>query len=582
MKTKVVMRVISTMLTIMLVGLAFTKTADAKWNVKPSKENYVVEMKDAFDVFLINKETVGSQVGTEYYVTYTVESAEIGKVRQQGVIGTSVPSSRYPYVSDGLGGGGIYTYGLQNKLLIEGNTYFLKFTITEDGYKYRVAWAKEGESTYLQFSAVAGEVKSNLGYFGVAFCDAGINAKLTKVRFYDKKGNDLGAYIAPETMNVTVSKEDPIPKDQVVAHTYDMSIKDGHTIAISNKRAPVGNKVYMEYTVKSSKGTHAYQTGVCLSSAPTALYPYEKGQMFVDIYEYDPSKVDAGPLFVEGADYIVVFEKKADKWEATVQQTINGKHVYLSEFTTAVGTYQTTAQFFSLLVGEGPKFPINLELVDMKCYDEQKNNLGIQCNFKNAVITHYGEIEDYAGCEAVYYNDEDASLYALYADKTLKFAQGDEKKEGTYVIEKKVLTVKTKDEKRNFDYMYRFFKDEEGNTYRRLHTYKVDFVTGEGSAVEEQIIDAQDGYIALKPEAPILEGSVFEGWYTSDGKEYNFDSIVHESLTLYAKWSDTEYTVVDAMSDYLPYAAMGVGALIMVATTIYGVTLVVRRKKDEN
>lgn len=70
---------------------------------------------------------------------------------------------------------------------------------------------------------------------------------------------------------------------------------------------------------------------------------------------------------------------------------------------------------------------------------------------------------------------------------------------------------------------------------------KVKFETLGGSEVEAQKI--QKGTKATEPTAPTKTNFSFYGWYTQDGSEsgdygtkFDFDTVVNETITLYAKW----------------------------------------------
>ncbi len=65
--------------------------------------------------------------------------------------------------------------------------------------------------------------------------------------------------------------------------------------------------------------------------------------------------------------------------------------------------------------------------------------------------------------------------------------------------------------------------------------HTVTFDSAGGSAVDTQTV--ADGACAKEPDAPTLAGFDFEGWYTADGGEYDFDSEVTSDITLYARWS---------------------------------------------
>ncbi|MBS7009950.1 InlB B-repeat-containing protein [Anaerostipes sp.] len=76
-------------------------------------------------------------------------------------------------------------------------------------------------------------------------------------------------------------------------------------------------------------------------------------------------------------------------------------------------------------------------------------------------------------------------------------------------------------------------------------TVEISFDTSGGSkAPEMQSIDS--GKKAQKPEEPIREGYIFEGWYYTDkdGKEteWNFEDPVYENITLKARWKEKTKT----------------------------------------
>ena len=75
----------------------------------------------------------------------------------------------------------------------------------------------------------------------------------------------------------------------------------------------------------------------------------------------------------------------------------------------------------------------------------------------------------------------------------------------------------------------------------------------------------------MKPTDPIMEGHEFQGWYTSDGKEYDFEQIVTKSDILYAKWSgDGGVTflaseMVEETAVNTTHIIFGVGAFLLLA-----------------
>lgn len=582
MKRKVLGKMLSGIFAVLMLFTCIPNTSQAKWDVKRSEVDYKVELNNASAVFLYNKETIGSEVGTEYYMTYTVEKSDIKEFGQQGIIGTTKPKM-YSYSTDKNGDGGLYKYiPGKNLMLVEGRTYFLKFVITKDGYDYRIGWAEGDKSTYFELPSKTGEVKTGLKHFGIFLADKGMNVTLTKVRLYDKKGNDLVLATTGSTLTTSIGRDIVYPKDTEVTHKYDISIKEGSNVAISNLKVPTSNVVYMEYKVKESKDTHIWHSGCILGNTPKVEFPYQDGFMYSSYNRKESvPEHDAGALWVEGAEYFIRFEKKDKELEVIVQRTLNGKNTFIN-LTDKLGIYDKEAKFFSIWGGQKP-YPVNLELVDFKCYDSNKNSLGVQVNDFNleaTQITHKGDLEDYSGCEAMYFNKEDESFFALYDNKSLKYAQGDNKKEGTYEVRDGILSITMDDATEKYEYFYQYFKNEE-KEYRRLKEYRIKFETGEGSPVEDQMVNAESGYRAMKPTQPTLKGNKFQGWYTIEGEEFDFDKLIHESVTVYAKWEKAEYTVIDTIKDYTPYILSGAGMLIIVASAVIGGVMLRRRNKHE-
>ena len=70
--------------------------------------------------------------------------------------------------------------------------------------------------------------------------------------------------------------------------------------------------------------------------------------------------------------------------------------------------------------------------------------------------------------------------------------------------------------------------------------HQVTFNSMGGSAVEAVVV--ADGQTVAQPEAPVMEGYTFAGWYTDENctTAYDFDTAVTADITLYAKWTANE------------------------------------------
>ncbi len=548
----------------------------AKEDVKITNEEYEVFLCGAGDSFLCNKNSLSGKSGTECFLTYTVESANACGL-QNGLIGTSAPEESYPYTK----GQGMLFFEQRKKddnvfpLLMTGYTYFIKFVALDSGFRYTAARAKNDSSEYfvVETKMVDSKADFDCNYFGLWFALGRTTAHLTHVRFYDKAGNDLGIW-SPRA-EAAVKRAGIIPKDTSVNHKYVIKAKKLANLAISNEKPLTTKKMYIEYTVKSSTST-CRQTGVAYSNSPEAGYPHGKGLLR---YEGKDKDVDCF-LLEEGADYLIVLEQGPYGFTALVQITKNGKTT-ISGFPTIVGTHDPESQFFSLWFGEGGNWRADFTLENVKFYDENKNNLGVQSNNSNLSIRHIGEMSDYSGCEAFYYCKEDNTYYSLFENANFEYFENGLKSTGTYKISEGVITLKSKSKTEKCDYLYRYFKDRNGKTYKRLNTYNVNFVTGSDSVIAPQILSAKNGYLVKVPEMPTLKNCTFEGWVTSDGKDFDFNGIVTGSKTLYAKWSNgagiefiaQKENLQSTKKDYLPYFAIVLSVIILAATVVGSVLI---------
>lgn len=502
--------------------------------VTVSNQEYEVFYTGRHSSFLCNKVTVGNEVGTEYFLTYTVESVT-SSGSQNGFLGTSDPESQFPYTK----GSGLLYYQQRKsdketpELLMEGYTYFVKFTVTESGYRYVAARAKGNSSEYFVIEGKAADGKSNgknYGYFGLWFGDGVTEAHLTNVRFYDVNGKDLGVWSPRSLANVVKCNE--VKADTQVDHSYTVTAADMVNLAISNEKPLTTDRMYIEYTVVEAEST-ATQSGIALSNYPQNTYPHSNGMLKYESLAAEQSSF----LLQSGAKYIIVLEKGKYGFTAYAQITKDGKFV-TKVFPLVSGSYVEDAQYFSLWFGTGQDCKTSFILEDVKIYDGNKENLGVQSNNSDVRIRHFGAVLDYAACEAVYYCHTSGASYTLYEDQTLIYEANGTKTEGTYTVRDNQITISLGEDSQTYDYLYSGFTAQDEQAFKRLYSYQVKFVAGNGTEDIVQVMDMEKGYKAVKPADPTLSGCSFEGWCTSDGTAYEFGTMVTKSTTLYAKWTN--------------------------------------------
>lgn len=526
--------------------------------VVPSEVDYRVFLNGT-KIFIHNKKTLSSAIGTEYYFTYTVESLT-KNCNQHGLVLTSDATREFPYTD-----GGFMRYQATDvQMLTEGATYFIKMTVASGGFRYNITRAIGDNLEDIVLEKKVGDATNKANYFGLWLYSSNAEATLKNVRCYDKYGTDLGVEYNCGSGTVDVIRQDlNFTKATDIDHRYEVSVDNKFNIAISNVKIPTTSDIYIQYKVESAEYA-VKQNGVALSNSPEAEYPHSKGIIKHITYDTEVSSID---LLEVGAEYIIKVERRQKGYTVIVQKTKGGKsEIFI--ISKPSGEYSRDYNFASLWFGTGEHSKATFILTDFIIYDENRNNLGVQTNV-NSTIKHFGELEDYAGCEATYYCKENNGFISLFKDNTMKFVVGSTKQDAKYKVSKNVLTAVFSSGTKKYDYLFKKITDEDGNVYERLYTYKVTFVTGSETEIPTQVLSNQTGYLASKPTAPTLKGAEFVGWVTADEKDFNFDSVVVKSITLYAKWKGNdgkEFISVDV-------GANNTGKVLTVALTAVSVIL---------
>lgn len=564
MKRNGMAKLVSLVLAVLLLVGIFPLTASADAS-KHSGVEYVVTMDKAYDVFIGNKTPVDAKNGAEVYLTYTVMSIDTENTTstQHGVVATDAVTERYPYDN-----GGVMFLNYTPSLMEVGYTYFFKFYVEDGAFMFDVVRAKDGEKESLYFTSVAGEQTDVYNAFGMWMGVGYTTAHLEHVMCYDQDGNDLGV----QTHGASATKAEVMQYDDEVGHSYNVSIVKESCVALLSAKPTAASTVYFEYTVKSTD-SRIYQTGLLTTRTPLTTYPFNDGYMMYESFLDNPNN---GYLLMPGASYIVRMTRNDTGMEVVAQRTTADGKTESRSFPNMVGDYDRHDPYIGLWYGEGAGYPVTFELINVKCYDENKNNLGIQCNRALKDLVHIGYKDDYSSCEALYYSEKSSSFVALYADQTAKVTRDGETVECTYLIDSDTLFLVYEDGKEGFDYFYERFENAD-EVYDRMGTYYVEFVDGTDNPPARQTVNEKTGFTAMKPADPTREGAEFLGWVLSDGSDFDFDTVVTESLTLYAKWSDgIAYKAVDGEPTAVDPAmilAIAASALLLVGGAVTTVLL---------
>lgn len=551
--------------------------------IKVSEKEYAVTLNEALNLFISNKEAVSGEVGSKVFLTYTVESVTKNAAIQSGVIGTMDNMASFPYVDVGR------MYLSEGSLLYdEGYTYVFRFERTETGFEYQCAKLKGDEAERIIFASstalpVSGE--ENYKYYGTwiggAMGDV-VSAVLNHVRCYDEDGNDLGVNVNTASAINHNDMNELLGVHPIIDSSYSFKLENVNTLAMSNKYPTDSDVVYMEYEVENIVEDSTYQQGAIITSAPYEMYPHanNRGLLMVEIYEKGKGET---PLLKEGGKYFVCFKKNETGFECVVQCTRNGETETFS-FTGNSGTYNKEFQYFSLWYGEGQGYNITADFKNVKCYDAEGNSLGIQLNKTTVPISHRGGLEDYTVSQAVYYCQENGGIISLEDGQTYTSTHNGVKEEGDYTIQDDTaLYLLAEEGKIHYEFAHLSLTDDEGNIYKRLKDSTVTFVTGD--EVIKVKAEAANGYRVAEPEAPTKKNNTFKGWYLGDETAFNFDTVISESITLYAKWQDgdgNEYLAtmgeISNKTDTAKTVAIAVSLVIVLGSAV-GCVVIARRRK---
>lgn len=382
----------------------------------------------------------------------------------------------------------------------------------------------------------------------------------------------------------------------IVGSVYNFSLKKAHNVCISNKKLTNTGVVYMEYEVGKVTEDTTNQTLLACASGPSVMIPGGIGQNSIHYTNYKQG--EGSPLLVEGARYYICFAKRVGGFEIYAQKYHKGKYEAVKLPYYEDSKWNDAFEYFTLFFGEERSRSVSCTFKNFKCYDGNGNDLGIQLDIENTQkgveILQSGLMDDTTICEAAYFCKEKPELGMIVLGKNQKgyVEKNGKKQDFKYAIygdgeKEATLYLHLSGEKQIHNYRYLQIIDEKDHIYTRLRNVKVTFVT-DGQEVTEKVT-LEDGYRIKEPEAPQKEGAKFLGWYLGNDEKFDFNSIVTESVSLYAKWDEKiEYQEVvgdDVFSnseDANPPIGMLVGvSIVMLSGCAICSVLMLRRKRHE-
>lgn len=550
-----------------------TMTVQAEETIKHSTVDYDATFYDATQIYIGNKKPVKWNVGDKYFLHYTVADITYDDTNQSGVMVTKDPEYNFPFLKGGMHFG-------EDSITEEGWTYLFRFEVTETGLKYIAGKAKGTESSYVQFPFITGEIDMKAPYFGVWISGTegqAMSAELRNIRCYDEYGNDLGV-MAPKASPISKSEMNPID----VPHSYSFSVENVPCFAFGSAKYTKSDVIILEYTISNVKANNVTQSGAGFTNAPTAYYPHTigMGQLKLDFN----TKAEPSKLISEGASYLVRFERAGDGFHVLVKRTMPNGAVDYFTFAIDEASYDDAFGYVYMWIGQECSF--TADFTNVKCYDGDGNNLGIQTN-KGVIVTHYGDLEDYAECAGDYYCKDNQKIITLTeeCEATVKGVDEAEGVSGVYSIREGVLTLKVDETEEEGTYAYEYIKDSEGNKYVRLRENSITFVSKsiDGEVLSTAVASRDTGWKVARPEDPTDGNGNFTGWVDGASKEHDFNEIVTEAKILYATWDGEQtWNVLQSLKTDMSLMITGVVCLLLIGGTIAGSIVIVRRRNKSD
>lgn len=361
---------------------------------------------------------------------------------------------------------------------------------------------------------------------------------------------------------------------------YAVILNEAANVFIGNKQemdGKVGSKVFFTYTVEEVTLNQTSNDGVVAALNNGDAYPYENGGA-----RYWSS---GSRLFEQGYTYVFRLERTENGFEYQGLK-MKGDKISGITFTHVPDTLDGKFIYYGIWAGGLKTEKLSAVLSHVRCYDEKGNNLGIESNLEIGKVRVYdgGEAEDYTQLQGGYYCEKTDTAILLKGDKTaVKIIEGVKEEVPYNVYYNSQLNLLYEEGKEIYGYTHMQLTDDTDALYRRLQNSKVRFVTGEEVIIKEA--NLENDYSVEKPEDPKKKDNVFKGWYLGTNEAYDFDGIITESLTLYAKWQDgdgNEYLAVDGEAvNWELIISVGVSVLIAAGAVVACIMLVKRRRKQD-
>lgn len=374
--------------------------------------------------------------------------------------------------------------------------------------------------------------------------------------------------------------------EKIGNHAYEITLNETNEFFIGNENgvSPLAgeSKVCLVYTVEENTTEKLAKPnemiGIIATTNATMQHPYvaPSGALRTT----DATKAD---FFTKGYTYFFCFERTENGLECAAYKT-DGKVAEEMKFYGGLGPNDAGWTNYGIWFRSFDEKGVNAVLTNVRCYDGEYNELGVVCTAATGKsnIEFSGEMTDYSMSYGAYCCDEKEEILVLKEGLEIDVINADGKEESsmTYKIyDKNKMFVFGDDSKDIYVFENIYIEDSDGNKYFYVQNPKVTFVNGEESFVVEPTMETL--FKVEKPEDPVKEGDVFEGWYLGDDTEYDFDKFVTESITLYAKWqNDNDYLSLGSLKGLFDNST----AAIVLAVAILGISAgscyVIRRKKS--
>ena len=307
---------------------------------------------------------------------------------------------------------------------------------------------------------------------------------------------------------------------------------------------------------------------------------------------------DVGDVFEGAVAYSGFYDGKLVVYAKDGTRTVFmlGEGGFVGTETVKISFVTGFGEDFSYDVVAGKKInPVYVERLGYILYGWKAEETEEYFDFDNPIVQAvtltaqygYDEISEqswYVAYAGTFYGAASGTTLTLGTDKTFSLSGNGTELSGNYLIlSSGTLVILGGDGKEEYALTAQAVEYVDGEILVKLKEVTVSFETDGGSKIASQTVGAEQNYKATKPQNPVKDGYVFDGWKLADGSDFDFDAVLTEGVQLFAAWKAEEPENVGGETE----EKSGCGAYVSISSVAFalvaaGAAALTIRKRKEN